>query len=165
MGAPTQGSRDLLCPQCLSPARAVYSGMVQLCSKTHMNTHCYPSKRGAFCISLLPGLKLEFGNWSAQLEKVPPGLCWSSPSGGSQKSCTTSLQATIRYLSLQASSPGTKPTIPRLNTHIRAEHLSCSSDKCFLLLRHTDNTTEGRQGAVKAEEMQTSAASPKLSLG
>lgn len=33
-------------------------------------------------MSLLPGLKLEFGNWSAQLEKVPPGLCWSSPSGG-----------------------------------------------------------------------------------
>lgn len=164
MGAPIQGSSNILCPQSLSLVRVVCAGMMQLCRKTsHLNTRCYPSKLGTFWIWLVPGLKLEFGNWSAQLEKVLPGLCWCSPGScwGSQKCCTTSLQEPSGYLRLHPSSPGTKPAAPRLNTHIRAEHsalalqanASCCSDT-QISPRREDRCCEGR-----------GAASPRSSLG
>lgn len=72
--------RGLLGPYSLSLVGIVYSGMLQLCSKTtHMNT-----KQETFWIwlCLVPGLKLEFGNRLMQLENIPSGSCWSSPSEG-----------------------------------------------------------------------------------
>lgn len=139
-GAPMQGSRDLPCPLSLSLVSVFILSWCSCAAKHPWTLTVTPSKLGACCMSLVPGLKLEFGNRSAQLEKALQWLCWSSPSeghaGAARNAAPPPSKAPSGYPKLYPSSPGTKPAIPRLNTHIRAEYsalaprtnASCCSD-------------------------------------
>lgn len=157
-----QGCRDLLCPQSLSLVRVVYSGMMQLCSKTPMNTQCYPLQTR----SLLDIADARFKSGIWELVSTA-GLSCSSPSeghaGAARNAAPPPFKPSSGYLRLH---PRDKTSNPKAkHTHQAWAPSSCSSDKCFLLLRLTNKTTKGWQGAVEAEELQTSAVSPKLSLG
>lgn len=67
--------RDLLGPQSLSPVRVVYSGMMQLCSKTtHRNTLCYPLQTRSLLD--ITGPRFEAGIWEL-VSAAGKGPAWT----------------------------------------------------------------------------------------